>query len=95
MATKKAIKEFVEVEEELFVSDLTEAEVLDAKTLTQTINAKVKGTWTQYWGTEQFSFVDGKNELGARIQLLYQAQKYTIYRLESCAYSKYHGPNCL
>jgi hypothetical protein len=60
MATKKAIKEFVEVEEELFVSDLTEAEVLDAKTLTQTINAKVKGTWTQYWGTEQFSFVDGQ-----------------------------------
>ena len=58
--TKKAIKEFVEVEEELFVSDLTEAEVLDAKTLTQTINAKVKGTWTQYWGTEQFSFVDGQ-----------------------------------
>ena len=60
MATKKAIKEFVEVEEELFVSDLTEAEVLDAKTLTQTINAKVKGTWTQYWGTEKFSFVDGQ-----------------------------------
>ena len=60
MAAKKAIKEFVEVEEELFVSDLTEAEVLDAKTLTQTINAKVKGTWTQYWGTEQFSFVDGQ-----------------------------------
>jgi len=60
MATKKAIKEFVEVEEELFVSDLTEAEVLDAKTLTQTINAKVKGTWTQYWGSEQFSFVDGQ-----------------------------------
>lgn len=60
MASKKAIKEFVEVEEELFVSDLTEAEVLDAKTLTQTINAKVKGTWTQYWGSEQFSFVDGQ-----------------------------------
>ena len=60
MSTKKAIKEFVEVEEELFVSDLTEAEILDAKTLTQTINAKVKGTWTQYWGAEQFSFVDGQ-----------------------------------
>ena len=60
MAAKKAIKEFVEVEEVLFVSDISEAEILDAKTLSQTINAKVKGTWTQYWGTEQFSFVDGQ-----------------------------------
>lgn len=60
MAAKKAIKEFVEVEEVLFVSDIPEAEILDAKTLSQTINAKVKGTWTQYWGTEQFSFVDGQ-----------------------------------
>ena len=60
MAAKKAIKEFVEVEEVLFVSNIPEAEILDAKTLSQTINAKVKGTWTQYWGTEQFSFVDGQ-----------------------------------
>ena len=60
MATKKAIKEFIEVaEEELYVSEIPEAEVLDARLLTDTVNARVKGTWTQYWGTMQFSFVDG------------------------------------
>ena len=79
MATKKAIKEFVEVEEELFVSDLTEAEVLDAKTLTQTINAKVKGTWTQYWGTEQFSFVDGQRYKLPRALFNYLKDSGNIY----------------
>jgi hypothetical protein len=44
-----------------------------------TKNARVKGTWTQYYGTEQYDFVDGQ-----RYDLPLDLFNYLVSR--SCIY---------
>jgi hypothetical protein len=63
MAVKKksVIKEFVEQEDELlFVSEIPEAEELETEVKSTEISARVKGTWTMFWGKETWMFNDGK-----------------------------------
>ena len=63
MAVKKksVIKEFVEQEDELlFVSEIPEAEELETEVKSNEISARVKGTWTMFWGKETWMFNDGK-----------------------------------
>jgi hypothetical protein len=57
---KKVIAEFVEQDEALYVQDLPEAEVLEATTRTDQISARVKGSWTMFWGQTSWNFQDGQ-----------------------------------
>ena len=62
MAVKKKsiIKEFVEQEEELlFVSEIPEAEELGVEVKSENVSARVKGTWTMFWGQDTWMFNDG------------------------------------
>lgn len=61
MATrKKVIAEFVEQDEPLYVQDVPEAEVLEATTRTDQVSARVKGSWTMFWGQTTWNFQDGQ-----------------------------------
>ena len=63
MAVKKksVVKEFVDQEEELlFVSEIPEAEELETEVKGSEVSARVKGTWTMFWGLETWNFNDGK-----------------------------------
>jgi hypothetical protein len=57
---KQTIEEFIEGDEQLFVSEIPEAEVLDQSTNSPTINARVKGSWTMFWGQTSWNFQDGQ-----------------------------------
>jgi hypothetical protein len=57
---KSVVQEFVENDEEqLFVSEIPEAEVLDTTTKSGDISARVKGSWTMFWGQDTWIFNDG------------------------------------
>lgn len=57
---KKAIQEFVAEEENLFVTEVPEAEIVETETRTDVITARVKGSWTMFWGKTTWNFVDGQ-----------------------------------
>jgi hypothetical protein len=64
MAAKKKPAAFTEVEE--VVEETTpdevviEEPVVVVNTDSDFVNARVKGTWTMYWGTARYEFEDGK-----------------------------------
>jgi hypothetical protein len=61
MATKKkAIQEFIAEEENLFVTEVPEAEIVETETRTDVITARVKGSWTMFWGRTTWNFQDGQ-----------------------------------
>lgn len=58
MAVKKTASKFAELEEDF---DTDEVVVADEQVVTSELkSARVKGTWTMYWGLEVFNFEDGK-----------------------------------
>ena len=57
---KKPIQEFIADDEELYVTEVPEAEVLGAETRSDQISARVKGSWTMFWGKTTWNFVDGQ-----------------------------------
>lgn len=57
---KKAIQEFVAEEENLFVTEVPEAEIVETETRTDIVTARVKGSWTMFWGKTTWNFVDGQ-----------------------------------
>ena len=62
MATRKksVVQEFVEQEEELlFVSEIPEPEVKETSLKSSEVSARVKGSWTMFWGQETWIFNDG------------------------------------
>lgn len=80
MATrKKVITEFVEQDEVLYVQDLPEAEVLEATTRTDQVNARVKGSWTMFWGQTSWNFQDGQRYKLPRDLFEYLKQSGNIY----------------
>ena len=61
MATKKkAIQEFIAEEENLFVTEVPEAEIVETETRTDLTTARVKGSWTMFWGRTTWNFQDGQ-----------------------------------
>lgn len=80
MATrKKVIAEFVEQDEALYVQDLPEAEVLEATNRTDQISARVKGSWTMFWGQTSWNFQDGQRYKLPRDLFEYLKQSGNIY----------------
>jgi len=80
MATrKKVITEFVEQDEVLYVQDLPEAEVLEATTRTDQVSARVKGSWTMFWGQTSWNFQDGQRYKLPRDLFEYLKQAGNIY----------------
>lgn len=62
MATRKksVVQEFVEQEEDLlFVSEIPSAEEKETSLKSSEVNARVKGSWTMFWGKETWIFNDG------------------------------------
>jgi len=60
MARKKAIKEFTEQPEDLYVTEVPEAEILESEMKDHEVSARVKGSWVMFWGKKSYSFVDGQ-----------------------------------
>jgi hypothetical protein len=63
MAAKKKsiIQEFVEQEEELlFVSEIPTTEERETELKSSEVSARVKGSWTMFWGQETWIFDDGR-----------------------------------
>ena len=82
MAVKKksVIKEFVEQENELlFVSEISEAEELETEVKSNTISARVKGSWTMFWGQETWIFDDGRRYKLPRDLFEYLKKNGNIY----------------
>ena len=82
MATKKTttakIAEFNEPEEEVVVveEEPTVVEKVVAPGAPETKKGRVKGSWTMYWGTNVYEFVDGNT--------------YTL-PIDLCNHLKVHG----
>lgn len=57
---KKPIQEFIAEEEDLFVTEVPQAEILGAESRGDTMTARVKGSWTMFWGKTTWNFVDGQ-----------------------------------
>ena len=82
MAVKKksVIKEFVEQEDELlFVSEIPEAEELETEVKSNTVSARVKGSWTMFWGQETWIFDDGRRYKLPRDLFEYLKKNGNIY----------------
>ena len=58
---KSVVQEFVEQEEELlFVSEIPKTEEKETSLTSSEVSARVKGSWTMFWGQETWLFNDGK-----------------------------------
>lgn len=58
---RKTNPSFAEVEGDIEVDDdLEYTPVVEVSTEGNFINARVKGTWKMFWGSQSFDFVDGK-----------------------------------
>lgn len=58
---KSVVQEFVEQEEELlFVSEIPKTEEKETSLTSSEVSARVKGSWTMFWGHDTWIFNDGK-----------------------------------
>lgn len=58
---RKTNPSFAEVEGDIEVDDDVEyTPVVQVSTEGNFINARVKGTWKMFWGSQSYDFVDGK-----------------------------------
>lgn len=57
---KKQIQEFIADDEDLFVTEVPQAEILGAESRGDHMSARVKGSWTMFWGKTTWNFVDGQ-----------------------------------
>ena len=57
---KSVVQEFVENDEEqLFVSEIPEMESKETNLKSSEVSARVKGSWTMFWGQDTWIFNDG------------------------------------
>jgi len=57
---KSVVQEFVEQEEDvLFVSEIPNTEVKETPLKSSEVSARVKGSWTMFWGQDTWIFNDG------------------------------------
>lgn len=58
---RKTNPSFAELEDDTEIDDdLEYTPVVQVSTEGNFINARVKGTWKMFWGSQSFDFVDGK-----------------------------------
>lgn len=58
---RKTNPSFAEVENDIEVDeDAVYTPVVEVSTEGNFINARVKGTWKMFWGSQSYDFVDGK-----------------------------------
>jgi len=57
---KSVVQEFVEQEEDvLFVSEIPDTKVKETSLKSSEVSARVKGSWTMFWGQDTWIFNDG------------------------------------
>lgn len=77
---RKTIPSFAELEGDEVEDDTVEyTPVVEVTEGTNTVSARVKGTWKMFWGSESFNFEDGKRYKLPKDLYAYLRQSGNIY----------------
>lgn len=76
---RKTNPSFAEIDGEEEIDDLEYTPVVEVNPVSNTVSARVKGTWKMFWGSATYDFVDGKRYNLPKDLYTYLRQSGNIY----------------